>query len=229
MSKKLYAALLPVLAVVAFASMSAAAQAAPHWYLCEKVAAGTGKFTEAGCKTAGTGNFEKKKVGTTAVAVTTKGTLTLKALGLTVKCTVKDKGTVVNPAGEGAGQDSITEFVNEDCTGCPTEPTSVTVAASATKPIATELEEVEESKVKVVRDKLKALEVTVVCPELTDLFTGELLPKFGAGTGTGTSASFFEFGTGSGELKDSSGNKATVEGKDFVEGPSGAVVLVSNP
>jgi len=45
MSRKMYALLLPVLAVVAFASMSGAAQAVePKWEICQKHAGAGTKF-----------------------------------------------------------------------------------------------------------------------------------------------------------------------------------------
>jgi hypothetical protein len=59
MNRKLYAAFLPLAAVVAFALVPAAAQAAPHWYKCEHFTAATHNRKDNQCsETTTTGNFE---------------------------------------------------------------------------------------------------------------------------------------------------------------------------
>jgi hypothetical protein len=58
--RKLYAVFVPLLAVVAFASITAAASAAPQWEVCKEVAKETGGFTTISCETAkAKSNFEK--------------------------------------------------------------------------------------------------------------------------------------------------------------------------
>lgn len=50
MSRKLYALLLPVLAIAAMAMTAGAAQAAPHWFVCEKLGTETGKLIDSECQ-----------------------------------------------------------------------------------------------------------------------------------------------------------------------------------
>jgi hypothetical protein len=213
MSRKLYAALLPVLAVVAFAAMPAIAQAQPHWY----------------------SNGVKIKAGTKEVPndvqVTTTGTLTLHALKRAIECKVKDKGSIWNPAGGGAGEDEITEFVNSECK---------IVEGAAICTVATELEVIAlnlpwytilEVIAGEIRDRIyaevagvkKGIEVAIECKgTVEDVFTGMLTPKIGN--------SVAEFGTGSGELEDPAKNKATVTGNDAIKGPAGdETITAKNP
>jgi hypothetical protein len=84
MSRKFMTGLAPLLALIAFAVVPAAAQAEPHWY--------------------------KKgvMVGSAHVATTTIGALTLKALGAEIKCKVNDKEEIWNATGGGAGEDLMT-------------------------------------------------------------------------------------------------------------------------
>jgi hypothetical protein len=209
MSKKLYAAFLPALAVAAFVAMPAAAQAQfPHWY----------------------SNNVKIKVGTKEVPndvqVTTKGTLTLNALERGIECKVKDKGSIWNPAGGAAGEDEITEFLNSECkiakgvAICAAGETLEVVAGNL--PWYSKLVEI----AGVIRDEIfaevegvkKGIEVKIECnkagtKKVEDTFTGTLTPKIGT--------SVAEFGAGSGELEDAAHNKATVTGNDTLEGPAG--------
>ena len=74
MSKRILACLAPLVAVAAFAVVPVVAQAAPEWYVCQKVTAKTGKFTKINCATEkAESNFEKVKVGEfPGVTVTSK-------------------------------------------------------------------------------------------------------------------------------------------------------------
>ncbi len=238
MSKKLYTAFLPLLAVAAFAVLPAAAQAAvPHWYSCEKSA--TGKFRNSTCTLAAPpAAFEWKIIPESVpvvVKTTSSPTLTLHALGNEVTCTVLDYGVIENPPGGGAGIDLATEFVNSLCTatnekaitegGCPKPEILVHhggAALSLTNGLPSELEEV----AGVIRDKITGTEVVVLCEnakkekEAVDVFNkGALTPKVGS--------SVLEFGAGSGELEDAATNKATVTGNDDVEGPAGDVGITA--
>ncbi len=46
MTRKVYSAIVPLLAMVAFAVMPVAAQAAPHWYICKHETAATHEYTD---------------------------------------------------------------------------------------------------------------------------------------------------------------------------------------
>jgi len=225
----MYALLLPVLAVVAMAMSAAAAQAQPHWYSCEKVGEGKGKFENAVCtKEGGKKEFEwvRIKVGTKEkpfdVQVTTTGVLILHALGREIECKVNDKGSIWNPAGGGAGEDEITAFTTS---GCKLK------SGAAICTVATELEVVPVnlpwySRLLAgppIRDEVYAettgkpegIKVAIRCKgaEVDTPFTGILTPEIGVNVAT--------FGAGSGELEDTAKNKATVTGNDSIEGPAG--------
>ncbi len=204
MSKKLYAAFVPLLAVAAFAVLPAVAQAQPfpHWY-------SNGTRIPAG----------------TRVIVTTEGspTLTLHGLGNEITCKVVDDGWIENPVGGGAGINSILSFTNSACKaaneealpkGCP-KPEIIALRGGKA------LSETNEwpSTLLVgppIRDEIREIEVEVICSgTAVDLFHGSLTPKIGN--------SIAEFGAGSGELEDSMTpiNKATVTGNDDLTGPPG--------
>jgi hypothetical protein len=215
MSKKLYAAFLPLFAVAAFAVMPAVAQAQPHWY----------------------SNGVRIKLST-PVTVTTKGTLVLHAFGLTITCTVKDKGTIENPDNGTAGVDSITEFVNSACKssnetepppkGCPAPEIGALGLPWKTLLLPGPP----------IRDEITGIKIEVKCSGAkVDEFFGTLTPKIVNGSPVTTckeaTDSFAEFDTpGSGFLSDAATppNKATVTGNDFIEGPAGdRCITVKNP
>ena len=208
MSKKTYAAFVPLLAVAAFAVMPAVAQAQPHWYSCE--ASSKGKFEDTKCtKAAPPEDFEWVRIPAgvpVKVTSTSSPTLTLAAAGLTLTCTVKDKGTIENPAGGGAGTDEITEFVNEKCKGCPTEPTEIIALGLPWHSVLLAGPP--------IRDEIKGIKIEIKCGGAKlDEFFGSLTPSIGSSTAV--------FGAGSGELEDAKGNKGTVTGTDDLEGPRG--------
>lgn len=231
MSKKLYAALLPVLAVVAFASMSGAAQAAPHWYACQKLATETGKFTDSECQKAGKGFWELKRLpfSETKFQVITFGTLKLTFGGLTFTCKVSDAGNIWNPVGEGTGKDEITQFANYECT----EPADKCLepaieAVPASLPWPTEL--VAGTPIK---DKIgtvaKPIEITVLCSKAAvALFKGQLEPNMV--NPTESEPLFAEFTGTTGELENAAKEKAKVEGEDRILAfEHGEEIAVKNP
>lgn len=220
MSKKLYAAFLPLLAVAAFAVLPAAAQAqVPHWYSCQAKAGGT--YENSVCTKTGAGKlFEwvKTAEGVPVVVKTTGSpTLTLHALGAEITCKVLDYGVIENPVGGGVGIDLITEFVNSGCVSTPTTacPAAEIIVFHAGKPLS--LLNALPTKLLVgppIRDEITEIEVEVRCSGAkVDLFSGTLTPEIGSSVAV--------FGAGSGELEDPAKNKATVTGTDDLEGPAG--------
>jgi hypothetical protein len=218
MSKKLYAAFLPLLAVAAFAVMPAVAQAQPHWY------------------SNGVRIAQNKPV-----TVTTKGTLDFSGAGETFTCKVTDKGTVTNPTGGGAGVDSITEFVNKECVvepaSCAVGETETLVASRGGSPLSATNEWPSTLLAgPPIRDEIREIELKVECNGvIKDVFTGKLTPKFVNGSPVTTckeaTDSFAEFDEpGSGFLEDPVKNHGVPSGKDFIEGPAGdRCITVKNP
>lgn len=113
-------------------SASSAWAGPPRWVACEKVAAGTGHWTDQHCESPGAGSWDTREITETR-EVTSDGTLELEdekasALGATrVKCSGTNLGTV----GAG-GSDSVTRITATSCTfvkagGC-----------SSTKPVTAE-------------------------------------------------------------------------------------------
>ena len=151
MSKKLYAAFVPLLAVVAFVALPAAAQAAPQWYLCEKVAEGAGKYKTNKCEILEKGNYEWKKIGNLSSAVLatshikagTKAVLSFKTKKASIECsTVTDESWLWNFKSRGRDINEV-EF-----TGCKTagEISTCTVTTPILVESSTRLEE-ESSKI----------------------------------------------------------------------------------
>ncbi len=199
MKIKSMAGLAPLLALIAFAVVPAAAQAAPHWY--------------------------KKNVlvGSAPVTTVTVGTLTLKALGAEIKCKVNDNEEIWNPASGGAGEDLMTGFLlvvpckNKVASpGCPKGPLTVIaenlpwrtllVSSTATPPV--------------IRDFIFGVRLWVGCSNsagtLGDVFEGTLSPEVGVG------ALIFG-GPGGGTLLDSFSNPLEVSGKDNIIAPPGKI------
>lgn len=234
MSKKLYGLLLPVLAVLAFAGMSGAAQAAPHWWNCHEVAAGTGKFTDPDCTKAGAGNYELTRLPFTSAKtpVVTFGTLTLTVGADTITCRVSDAGNVWNTLISNPGLDEIVQFQNYACTIAPAAACTAGLELTASGlPWSTELNEVEEpvgSGKFVLRDKIKGIKVTFKCTApmaINEVFEGELNPKF-----TNNSPSFVEFDAAAGHLTSAHLGNGTVGGKDKILGfENGEQIQVFNP
>jgi hypothetical protein len=207
MSKKLYAAFVPLFAVAAFAVLPAVAQAQLHYYSNGVI-------------------IPQNK----PVTVTTKGTLDFSGAGETFTCKVTDKGTVTNPTGGGAGVDSITEFVNKECV---IEPPSC--AAGEAEELTAGKLPWKSVLVAGPRDQIEGIELKVECNKagvktVLDVFTGKLTPKFVNGspvtTCKGATDSFIEFDEpGSGFLEDPAKNHGVPSGKDFIEGPAGDLCI----
>jgi len=165
--------------------------------------------------------------------VTSSGELTLQVPGskLSVTCKVKDKGTIVNPAGGGAGTDETTEVAFSNCSGkaspCSSGRTSWCCKKKTSSPcekgrrielvplggsLRTHLVAVPGQP---VRDVIEGVVLEVRCSNGTvlDTYSGTLTPAVGK--------SVLEFGAGSGELEDQTGGKATLTGKDWLKGPKG--------
>jgi hypothetical protein len=194
MRKKL-AVLAPLLAVMAFAVIPAAAQAVPHWY--------------------------KKNVliGSGPVPVATAGALTFTALGTTIKCKVKDTEEIWNPASGGPGQDLMTAFQLVKCKSAPGNSAcpkgNVEMFANGL-PWPSVLV-TEPGPPPVIRDEIKKVRLQLRCIPGTvgDEFEGTLSPEVVGNN--------LVFGPGSGTLTDASLNPMTVAGKDKLIAPPGKV------
>src|ERR1019366_172317 len=224
MSKRFYAAFVPLLAVVAFAAMPATSQAAFHWYKCEHFAAATHKFSDSECQkaVANTGNWEWTRLPFTSAKtqIITFGKLTLTASnGIVVICKVIDAGNIWNVTEATAGQDNIEVFVNYECTSAQCATVSVT---AKNLPWSTEL-------AAGPVDKIKGSEVTVNCAGTELTFKGELSPK--VVNSTETEPTFEEFTAATGELEEPTlGLKLKVEGKARILGfEHGEDIQVRNP
>ncbi|MGH2902911.1 MAG: hypothetical protein ACRDK7_04910 [Solirubrobacteraceae bacterium] len=220
MSRKLYAAFAPLLAIAAFVLAPAVAQAQPHWY------SNGVRLPETGAKT----------------AVTTKGELDLEALESVLTCKAKDKGTIDNPANGKAGEDSITEFSNTGCVAnpavCTAGETLTLIASRGGNPLSAtnEWPTILEETGGVIRDRISEIEIKIECNGVVKAtFTGTLTPRFvnsGAPkTCEGATDSFVEFDEpGSGHLIGPLGAEGFPSGKDFIEGPAGdRCITVQNP
>jgi hypothetical protein len=227
MSKKIYAMLLPLLAVVAFASISGGAQAAEfHWYLCKHETSSTHKFSDSECQNevANTGAYELVRLPFTSAKtlVDTFGTLTLKTnAGITVTCNVIDAGNIWNVSEATSGKDEIVEFVNF---GCKTE-----VGTCATPEIkAKGLPWAAELAAGPV-DKIKGIKVTLVCGGAeAGTVEGELKPTIANPTPTESLLATFSAATGT--LTGAGGLSAEVIGSDRIVGfAHGEEIFVKAP
>lgn len=222
MSRKLYAGLAPLLAVIAVGAMPAVSQATEfHWY-----SNGTRLAFESGGKV-------------TKVAIKTHSTtagLSLEALGNKITCTVKDTGNIWNTTLGAPGQDEVLTFENSACAPsvppCETGETVELIAAGL--PWKTHLAGGQ-------RDVIEGIHIEIVCNKagtktVKDVFSGTLSTKIHNGT-TGTEAgctaetdTYTEFDTASGTLEDPAKNKATAVGRDCIWGSAGGeVITVKSP
>jgi hypothetical protein len=212
MSKKLYAAILPVLAVAAFALAPAVAQAAPKWEICKHEATATHKFSDSECQkeVANTGNWEWVAIPNgkaNLVQVVTFGKLKLTAAsGLVVECKVIDAGNIWNLAA--GGLDEITAFTNYECKATPAEACLEPEIVAKGFPWATELITGTPPK-----DKISGIKISVFCKKiLAREFEGTLEPTLTNPTETNPLVATFTATTG--ELTGT--EKAKVEGKDDI-------------
>ena len=196
MSRKFLAGLAPLLAVIAFAVVPAAAQAEPHWY--------------------------KKGVPVTSPVVTTTiGTLTLKALGAEIKCKVNDKEEIWNPSTGGAGEDLMLGFALIGCKNkiatpaCPKGPISVLAEGLPWRTLLVTTP----PPGSVIRDLIFGVKLNVGCANsagtVGDVFEGTLSPEVVPGA--------LVFGPGSGTLFDGGGNPLTITGIDKILAPPGKI------
>jgi hypothetical protein len=233
MSKKIYGALVPILAVVAFASISGVAQAAPHWYVCKHEAAKTHKWTDSSCSVENAkteGEYERVRLpfNEEKTRVKTFGKLTLEASnGATITCFVDDHGKIWNTILANPGLDEIQVFENYECTSNFCEEGLASTAEGL--PWPTEL-----VAGPPIRDKIgsaaKPVKIRLTCtkPATNLLFEGTLEPEFVNGTQANGGTSFTSFSKTAG-LK-SGTITATVTGRDYVIGVENAEqILVFNP
>jgi hypothetical protein len=218
MSRKLYALLLPVLAVAAMAMTAGVAQAAPKWEICKKEATATHKFSDSECQkeVANTGSWEWKAVGPKAelVQVVTFGKLKLTTeKGLVIECKVIDAGNIWND--EVGGKDEITAFTNYECKATPAEacpkPELIPVAKSLPWPTEVIAGTPPTDK---IGTAAKPIEIAVFCAEKEQtVFKGELSPKLINPTEAHPLQA--EFTSATGTLSNGV-EKAKVEGKDSI-------------
>jgi hypothetical protein len=218
MSKRFYAAFVPLLAVAAFALVPATSQAAEfHWYTCKHEATATHKFSDSECQKAvvNTGNWEWVRLPFTSAKtqIITFGKLTLTGSnGLVVICKVLDAGNIWNVTEATPGKDNIELFVTYECKSEPEStcaPGGVTVTANTKTPWETVL-------AAGPVDKIKGIKFTVTCNGMEVPFEGELSPKIV--NSTETEPTFAEFTAASGTLTSPTGLTGTIEGKDRVLG-----------
>ncbi len=143
--------------------------------------------------------------------VATSGTVTIGSGEQQTSCKVKDKETIVNPKGGGAGTDELTELVLSGCTSkptpCPAKTKEEVLALNL--PWQTHL-----IAGPPIRDVIEGVDLQVRCSgKVIETLTGTLEPVVGK--------SVLEFGTGSGSLTTSTGTTATVGGSDKLTGPKG--------
>lgn len=194
--KKQLLGLMPLLAVVAFAAVPAAAQAAPHWY--------------------------KKNVliGSSPVTVATSGNFTVMTPSVTVKCKLVDSEEIWNPASGGPGQDLMTSFTFSGCknksssAACPKNSATVVanglawpshlVSSTGTPPV--------------IGDEIQKMRLLVQClPGTVPLeYEGSLTPEVGA-------KGALEFGPTSGTLLSGGVIPLTLTGKDKLTAPPGKI------
>jgi hypothetical protein len=230
MSKRFYAAFVPLLAVVAFAAMPATSQAAFHWYKCEHFAAATHKFSDSECQkaVANTGNWEWTRLpftsAKTQIITFGKFTITLPAVGITITCKVLEAGNIWNVIEPTVGRDNIEVYVNYECTSA--QCTSFLSFVPKNVPWETELAAGPIDKIGTVA---KPIEITITCNTTVLTYKGQLSPR--VVNSTETEPTFEEFTAATGELEEPNmGLKLKVEGKDRILGfEHGEDIQVKNP
>jgi hypothetical protein len=223
MSGKLYTAIAPLLAVVAFVALPATAQAVPHWYGCHEVAAGTGKYQDAGCTEKTTGNFEltrlpfEKEGSLTKTTVNMSGALTIHSATFTLSCSVAGHGKIWNTTLAAAGKGEIQGFEDECSLGGCKKGLAFTPEGL---PWSTEL-----LAGPPIRSKITGMKFRLICaePAYDVLFTGELTPEF-----VNNSPSYDAFGEGSGHLNSENG-ELTFSGTFSAMGEGGEVIDAITP
>jgi len=201
MKRKKLLALAPLLAIVVFAVMPAAAQAAPHWFK-------NGAILEEG----ELGDSSSSGLDTIAWGTLTLGNPTLGAL----KCENIFAGDAKNPTGGGAGQASVDSFTPFDCTSAPCEGAGghlEVIPEGLTKFGEWTAELVEEggviklktgNKEEASKTKIQ-FEVICAAAAIAIKFHGELSPKADNGSEIGVAPSKLTFSAASGTLESTAG------------------------
>jgi hypothetical protein len=131
--------------------------------------------------------------------------VTLHTSGASISCLVAAHGSISNPLGGSAGTDEITGFEGRLCD-------SHKYCKKQAEMIGQNLPWHSHLEGEPVRDVIEGVTLQVVCDGVVvDTYTGTLSPIIGE--------SKAEFGPGSGELEDASGNKASVTGFLKLKGP----------
>jgi hypothetical protein len=226
MSKKLYALLLPVLAIAAMAMTAGSAQAAFHWYKCEKKAGGA--FVNNACTAAGTTNeFAKTRLPFTSakLQVISFGKLKLTSGTISIECKVLNAGNIWNVTEATVGKDEIEVFINYECKS---------VGETVCSPVAITAKglvwptELAAGPVDIIGTVAKPVEVTANCSGTELTFKGTLSPK--VVNPTTNEPLHFEFTAATGELEGPAGAKGKVEGNVRVVGfEHGENIFVENP
>ena len=181
----------------AFTADESASLALPHWY------AGGNELAE--------GQPQRF----TSLSGGQSRTFTLNTPTGPISCQLKDEETIENPAGGGAGTDEITKFKLRLCHSEPDRLCKTgKIVGKVSEIIAHKLPWVTKLVgTSPTRDEIQGVELEIKCEGggAIDTYTGTLSPTVGEGV--------FEFGAGSGELEDGSGNKATVTGTDKLRNP----------
>jgi hypothetical protein len=231
MSRKMYALLLPVLAIVAMAMTAGSAQAAFHWYKCAAVKAGEGKFSNNACTAEGEKHeFELKRLPFSEaekLQVISFGKLKLTlASGVSITCKVSDAGNIWNVALAEPGKDEVTSFVTYECVASPAEDCPEPEIIAKGLPWKTELGE-NAAKEPIV--KIKGIKVTLFCSKVeVTTFEGELSPTLTNPTVSEPLVLTFTAATGT--LENAAKEKAKVEGADRIVGfEHGEGIFVKNP
>lgn len=243
-TRALILCLLTVLAVGAVASASASASN-DEWEVqkCEKVAAGSGQFTNGTCETLGapkefseTGVLEKLAAGKKRSVTSSGGAFTLTAGGKIVKCTaVTDTGTITGgkPGTDLAGNITFTGCTTKQA-GCSVKTVGQPNGTIAVANIPTKLEQRKNSKgEEVVVDNFEqnattkefvTLKFEGTCSEYPETkVKGTVAAEVVAGTGE------LNFPTTALEKDtlEAFGLKATLTGKDTQKGVGGGKVQAS--
>jgi hypothetical protein len=230
MSKKLYAAFVPLLAALAFAAMPAVAQAAPEWEACKEVAKETGKFTTIKCNVEkAKSNFEKILIGNlgSAVLVASKNVAgkkaVLKSATADIECTtVKDESWLWNSRGRGRDINEI------DFSGC--KGSGAVAECKVAEPIVVEASTRLEEESGEIYNKYFAVSGEPLA-EIT--LSGATCPAPGTFPVTGTARGEIAVGGGRfqkfnpGEKTLEFGGPAEFTGETEQEGPGGAGIFVT--
>jgi hypothetical protein len=231
MTRKFYSAIVPLLAIAAFALVPTVAQAVPHWYKCEAKAGG--EYHDPGCTEKTGGEFELRRLPFTSAKtrVSTWGVLTIhnEHIG-DIQCyleqgTGKIWNTTLTVSGKGESQ--IRSLGECESTTAPC--TSGWAITSEGLPWPTELLAGPPIRVK-VGTAATPIKIRYVCQSLAvyEVFYGELTPKW-----VNNSPSYMEFDTpGSGHLESTivGTGPMTFTGKIYVSGTeNGENILALNP